>query len=570
MPKPSPHMLTRAASRGALALIFALAPGAAPAALLCAPRAAPAARAQTAAPASVAGRVREGERGVAGVTVALLSADPSQRYRAAARVKTDVEGRYLIQNVAPGRYQIMPYAPAYVVEGLADSYPPGRPLTLMPGDEVKDLDFRVERGGVITGRVTDGDGAPVVAEAVNATQADAPGEQRPRSVYDQRDHMTDDRGVYRLYGLPPGRYRVSVGQAGEERGAVSFGRRRIFRRTFHPDAAEEAQARVVEVKAGEEAEQVDITLGRPLKTFKAAGRFVYADTGQPAPGLTYGYGTLDAAGRRVGTFGRGDTTNTAGEFRADGLAPGRYAVFSLPGEEPSELYSDAATFEVTDADVAGLVVRVKRGASVSGVVTIEGVADRAAAARMLSQVRLFGWVEPRGQQVAPPFTQRPPVIGPDGAFRLAGLRPGKLRIGHSSDSVKGLSMARVELNGASIHEGLEVAEGAQVSGVRVVLVHGSGVVTGQVGYVGGTPGADTRVVVQARRVGGASPADSVRQVGADARGFFRVEGLPAGEYEVTVRVFFGGGRLRRSEPQHVSVTDGGEVKVTPVVDLNKQ
>ncbi|HEX8557812.1 MAG TPA: carboxypeptidase-like regulatory domain-containing protein [Pyrinomonadaceae bacterium] len=568
MPKPSPLSFTQAASRGALALLFALGPAAAPL-LALAPVARPAAPAQTAAPASVAGRIREGERGVAGVTVALLSAEPAQRFRAAARARTDAEGRYLLQNVAPGRYQIAPYAPAYVVEGLGDNYPPGRPLTLLPGDEVKDMDFRVERGGVITGRVTDGDGAPVVGEMVNVSPADAAGEQRPGGVFDQRDRMTDDRGVYRVYGLPPGRYRVSVGQVGEDTGAVSFGRRKIFRRTFHPDVSDEAQARVVEVKAGEEAEHVDITLGRPLKTYRAAGRFVYADTGQPVPGLSYGYGTLNAAGRRVGTFGRGEATNAAGEFRADGLAPGRYAIFSLPGEEPTELYSDAATFEVTDADVAGLVIKVKRGASVSGVVTIEGVADRAAAARMLSQVRIFGWVEPRGQQVAPPFAQPPPVVGPDGSFRMAGLRPGKLRIGHSTDSVRGLTLARVELNGASVHEGLEVAEGAQVTGVRVVLAYGSGVVTGQVVYAGGAPGPDARVIVQARRVGGAAAADMLRQAGADARGFFRVEGLPAGEYEVTARVF-GGGRMHRSEPQNVSVAEGGEVKVSPVVDFNKQ
>ncbi|HEX8354021.1 MAG TPA: carboxypeptidase regulatory-like domain-containing protein [Pyrinomonadaceae bacterium] len=563
MSKPPTLKLRQAASRAALAplaaLLFALSLSPAPAAL-----------AQREAPASVSGRVTDGERGVAGVTVALLSNNPSQRFRAAARTRTDAEGRFLITNVAPGRYQITPYAPAFVVQGAFSDFPPGRPLTLLAGEEIKDIDFRVERGGVITGRVTDGDGNPVVAEAVTVTPFEATEQPRPmRSAVDMRDQMTDDRGVYRIYGLTPGRYRVSVGQGGEEAGAVSFGRRRIFRRTYHPDATEQAQARVVEVKAGGEAEDVDITVGRPLKTFKASGRFVSVETGQPVPNLTYGYGTVDAAGRRVGAFGSGQASNALGEFHADGLAPGRYTLFNMPGQEVAEFYTEPAMFEVVDADVTGLVVRVRRGASVSGVVVIEGAGDRAAAARLLSQVRVYGWLESRGQS-SPPFSQRPTPVNPDGSFRMGGLRPGKLRLGHAGEGTTGLLLSRVELGGANVAGGFEVAEGAQVTGVRIVLAYGNAVITGQTSYVNGAPPPGARAIAQVRRVGGAGGAGEVgRTVEVDARGYFRVEGLPAGEYEVTVRLF-NTGRAHRSEPLSVSLVGGGETRVTPVVDLNKQ
>ena len=53
----------------------------------------------------------------------------------------------------------------------------------------------------------------------------------------------------------------------------------------------------------------------------------------------------------------------------------------------------------------------------------------------------------------------------------------------------------------------------------------------------------------------------------DARGYFRIEGLAAGDYEITVRVF-GAGRTHRSEPLNVSVSDGGETRITPVIDFN--
>jgi hypothetical protein len=564
-PKPSPLSFTQATPRGlaaAGALLFA-------AALIFSQ--APAALAQKDLPASVSGRVTDGERGVAGLTVTLLSADPGQRFRSVARARTDGDGRFVLQNVPPGRYQVMPSAPAYVVQGMPESYPPGRPLTLLAGEEVKDLDFRVERGAVITGRVTDGDGNPVISEPVMVAQAEATGQQLPiRNALDMRDQMTDDRGVYRIYGLPPGRYRVSVGHGGEEGGGVGFGfgRRRVFQRTYYPGVTEQAQARVVEVKAGDEAENVDISLGRPLKTYKASGRFVSAETGEPVANVAYGYGTLDAKGRRVGSFGGGQPTNARGEFTTDGLAPGRYVIFNMGGMESTEFYTEPATFDIVDADVAGITVRVRRGASVSGVVHVEGVSDRATVARLLSQVRVFGWVESR-DRMAPPLSSRPPAANPDGTFRLGGLRPGKMHLNISTDAVKGLSVSRVELAGANVTGGFEVAEGAQVTGVRIVLNYGTGVVTGQVNYVGGTPQPGSRAVAQARRAGTPADGSVPRAVEVDARGYFRIEGLAAGEYEISVRVF-GAGRMHRSEPLSVSVSDGGETRVTPVVDFNAQ
>ncbi|HWS85666.1 MAG TPA: carboxypeptidase-like regulatory domain-containing protein [Pyrinomonadaceae bacterium] len=550
------------------------------AALLCVIASAPAAFAQKEAPATVSGRVTDGERGAQGVTVMLIYNEPPQRFRVAARAKTDAEGRFLLTNVAPGRYQITPVAPAYVVEGLATNYPPGRPLTVTAGEEVRDIDFKMEAGGVITGRVTDADGNPVVQEVVMVQPVEVAGP--PRFNFDSRDRTTDDRGVYRIFGLPPGRYHVSVGRA-DDSGAVSYGRRKLFRRTFHPDATEQAQARVVEIRSGIEATDVDIKVGRALKTYKVSGRFVTADTNEPVAGVTVGFSTVDARGRRTGGYSGASMTNARGEFVTDGLAPGRYVVHASntfgPQQETSVFYSDPVHFEVADADVSGLLVKLKRGATVSGVVTIEGVADRAAAARMLSAVRLYTVIDVGPRQVAAPSgPMRPVGVNADGTFQLSGIAPGKLRIGTMNETVKGLSMTRIELNGVNVGGGFDVTEGAQVTGVNVVMTLGTAVLVGQTTYANGTPPPNARVMAFARLVGATPSPGAQRTAEVDARGFFRIDGMTPGEYEFFVQVFDftprpgGGPRMRplRSEPQRVVVGEGGETKVSAVVNFQPE
>jgi hypothetical protein len=320
------------------------------------------AHAQKEAPATVAGRVREGERGVAGVAVVVMSSDPSQRFRTVGRARTDAEGRYRVTGVPPGRYVIAPVAPAYVLQEM-NNFPPGKPLTLSAGDSVEDADFRIVRGGVVTGRVTDSDGNPIVAEPVQVASADSSnnGELRTPPVFisSQNDRSTDDRGVYRIYGLPSGRYRVSVGGDGRTFRAPGS---KYYRRTFYPSASEESQGKIVEVTAGGVSEDVDITLGAPERTFRISGRFVMADTNQPVQVTGFGYGQVDPNSRQLTGDYSGGGSNARGEFQAMGLAPGRYKIFAYPSPlDAVDWYSDTTDFEITDSDVSGIVVKLRRG-----------------------------------------------------------------------------------------------------------------------------------------------------------------------------------------------------------------
>jgi Carboxypeptidase regulatory-like domain len=516
---------------------------------------------QKEAPASVSGRVTDGERGIAGVTLVIMSTEPQTRFRPVARGRTDSEGRYRVTGVPPGRYNITPAAPAYVFQDL-NSYPPGKPLMLSAGDSAEDVDFRAVRGGVITGKVTDADGNPIIAEMINVIPADPkPNQQMNVGIgygADQRDLSTDDRGVYRIYGLQPGRYRVSVGSDTRTFRAPGS---KYYRRTFYPSEREESKGKVVEVTAGGVAEDVDITLGEAEKTFRASGRFVQAETGQGVVIPNYGYGMLDpASGRLNGEF-TGASTNARGEFQLTGLAPGRYRIFTFGDQRgATELYSEPADFEISDTDVSGVVVKLKRGCSVSGVVVVEGLSDRAAAARLVAGTQVYARSQQgRGGEPVPGYVAPSPVAA-DGSFRLTGIQPGKLLI-YASGMTKGLSFGRVELNGAEQRDGVVLVEGGQVAGIRIVMLYGSGVMRGQLSFPdNAAPPQNMRMVVIVRRVGAPDGRGSYG-VEADARGRFQIDSLPAGEYEVQGRAFGPGGAFQ-SESQRVSLSESGEVTVS--------
>ena len=518
-----------------------------------------AAQAQTKeAPATVAGRVTNGEKGMPGVELVLLSPDTTSNYKSVARVTTDAEGRFRMASVPPGRYQLMPLAPAHVVPE-ATGWPPGKPVNLSPGDTVEDMNFALTRGGVITGRVTDSEGKPVIGEQVQITPAQG---QRPISFFMGQRNTTDDRGVYRAYGLAAGQYKVSVGQDRNSGMIRVGGPRRFYRRTFHPSATEEADAKVVELREGGEVTEVDISVAKASRTYKAEGRFVSAETGQPVAGLQFAFGSIMGEGerKRVGSYGSsGQRSNARGEFSADELAPGSYAIFAV-SDENVDWYSDTAVVEVEDADITGLEIKIRRGGSVSGVVQIEGVKDRAAYAKLMQQVSLARGVDSGNELAAPSWSRVP--ISPEGNFRIGGLRPGKLRIMLGWPPVKGLSFVKVERENVEARDGIEIAEGANINGLRVVLAYGNAVIRGQVTVTGGPLPQGARMMVSARRAGTGSGPIGIQPTEVDSRGRFAIEGVAAGDYEIQLRVF-GPNLPPNTQPlkQNVTVPEGGEATV---------
>ena len=492
--------------------------------------------------ATISGLVTLKGEPASGVTVLL------QEQRASAttapRARSDENGRFRFTGVTAGRYSISAVAPGYVSPGDGDMGRGGQTLNVTEGEKIENLSLDIRRGGVIAGTVTDSKGRPVVEEAVKLDKLDKNGKPQNYGFYNWTPEMyrTDDRGAYRIFGVPEGRYLVSVGNEQSFRRVSMTTDRVFYPRTFHPGVTSESEAKVVEVSEGSEATDVDIALPEPKRTCEISGRVVDGDTGQPVSGVNIVVGSTAPNGAIIGGWSDNATRSAAnGEFRMTGVIPGKYTLLARSGGS----YSPATSAETQTAggfiselmvinvqgDLSGVEIKVRQGATISGIAVIEGTNDQKILSK-LSEVNLYSTVVPWG--LNPPAPGAVTKVNSDGSFHARGLEVGKVFFSIiGSPNAQSFVVARIEHNGAMMSEGIEVEAGQHLTGVRVVLVYGALKIRGELKVVGGALPAGFRLRAIARRINQQTQQSSFA-ADVDARGQFVIENVPPGEYEVRV------------------------------------
>jgi len=381
--------------------------------------------------------------------------------------------------------------------------------------------------------------------------------------------QTDDRGIYRLYGLPAGRYKVSVG-TNPNGGFSGNSARGYFPQTFYGDTNDATKATIVEVVEGDEATNIDIRLGHRAMTFSIAGRVVDSETGEPVAGIRPTYGRIAKDDSSSGSYMGGMPTTSRGEFRFDGLEPGHYAVFASSRFDGGDYYSESINFDVVDHDVTNLEIKAIRGLTLSGVVLLDSDTSKNALAQ-LGSLRIVAGVRSPSNSPAS-STNGTSLVAPDGSFRIGGLRPGKALIyvyPADNSNPRRFSLGRVERDGVEQTQGVDLPSGQSVSNVRVFISYGTGVIRGTVKFENGSPPPDARIYVGLQRNG--RPVDRGAQ--SDARGRFLITDIPPGNYEVVLNLGFSSPapqpppRPRAPLKQFVTVADDTEVEVTFTVDL---
>jgi protocatechuate 3,4-dioxygenase beta subunit len=511
---------------------------------------------------NVSGRVTIHGKGARGIVVGIRTADYSPQPAVALKAITDQDGNYRITDIPPGNYRVSPIAPAYINSDPAVSRAMGKTLLLAADEDVQGIDFSLLRGGVITGKVRESSGRAIIEERLNLVTEDQAKAREMSSPVGFGRFQTDDRGVYRIYGIPPGRYKISVGIGDDRLPSSRFGRV-AYKRTFYPAATDAANAGVIEVGEGAEVSNIDITVERSLPGFPVVGKVVDGETGQPVADLMVGLRRLINDGQEGVGVGVMTASNGRGEFRLENVPPGKYATYTA-SQPSSEVRTDRVTFEVVDQEVTGLLVKTVRGLTITGNVVLDGTFDKGILAT-LSQLRVNVYVRPEesnsgsGQQSG---------IGADGSFRLGGLSPGTAHFSLGSPDgtpASGFTILRVERDGAVQPRGLEIKAGEQVSDVKLIVSYGSGAIRGEVKLENGPLPQDGRVFVWIKKVG--DTGSGFRQYNLDARGYFLIEGIVAGSYEINANVNLPGRPGRTAGKQAIQVSDGAITNVTLTVDL---
>jgi len=504
---------------------------------------------------SVSGRVTIKDKPAVGVWVGLRRNETMNPWEQGLRAMTDADGVYRVTNVAAGSYIVIPSAPAYVSSTSEYS---SQTVVVSEDENVEGVNFSLVRGGVITGKVTDSDGRPVIQMQVDIFRADVLDRPTPaRQAYPVNSGGTDDRGIYRIFGLPAGKYKVAAGRSDEFQGSFAT-LQRTYKQVFHPDVSDVSKATVVDISEGSEAKDVDISLGRTMQTFSVSGHLLNTETGLPVPNVRFGLQRLvNDRSEYVNNFIAGDSR---GDFVIEGLLPGKYGIMQF-ANEGNELRLETTTFEVIDQDVTDLAVKLAKGSSISGVVVFESD-DKAIKSKLpVLQLRIF-------TQVGPGFgNSGSSMIAADGSFRFTGLQNGTAIISLTERNMpfppKGFAISRIERDGVVVPR-LEVKDGETVTGVKVFVGYGTASLRGVINVENGSLPAGARFMVRLSKPGEVNSFMRPPQV--DARGHFMMEGIPAGTYDLQAYVM-GGNRQQRSVKRTVSLTDGVVSDITVSIDL---
>jgi hypothetical protein len=216
------------------------------------------------AASSITGSVAENATGkpLARAKVILQSRQTGAASPGARRLLTGLRGEFSFTGLAGGIYFLRAerdgYAP--LLYGQKEYEEPGTPIVLDEGSHFS-ANLRLRRLGVVTGRVSDENDVGMEAVPVGAYRLG-------RTWRAVASAQTDDRGVYRLRGLRPGRYVIRTAARQLEDGVSLLP-------TYYGPAVRALEAAPVEVRLDEEVTAVDI-VPSPGRLGRLYGRLVGA------------------------------------------------------------------------------------------------------------------------------------------------------------------------------------------------------------------------------------------------------------------------------------------------------
>jgi Carboxypeptidase regulatory-like domain len=455
-----------------------------------------------------------------GATVMLDNSADQERKIA---TKTTADGHFELKNVPPAQYHLSITKNGYVTQKYGQRKPedPGSLMTLRPKERKTDLSFKLIRAGVISGKIYDEDGEPMMHVGVSALRQsyrDGKKEFEPRAYA-----QTNDLGEYRLFGLPAGQYFVSadlehwgtsVGDReyqGGDKGATEKG----YTKVFYPGFSDIGKASSVFVKTGEEIPSTDIMMTQ-VTVYRVRGRIVFPFA-HKAKNDTQVMMMRRGSTQRWDILRGQDVDKSDGTFEVADVPSGEYTLIAYFFDQDKP-YATEQDVDVTAADVDGLTLILSSGSLIRGTLQWDGK-PATEGVPVISLLPLASGAIWGGQA----------HIEDDNRFTLKSVPDGTFRIeigGLGQDCyIKQIAYGETVITDKLLH-----VRGS--SGDMQIVVSSKGSrIDGMVTNDESTPVAGIWVVAvpdEARR----SDEDSYRAVTSDQYGRYSIRGLKPGAYKL--------------------------------------
>jgi hypothetical protein len=455
----------------------------------------------------------------------------SQDGRGGGMTQTDADGRFELKELLGGRYTLTVSKAGYVSMSYGQRRPEqqGTVLEITDGTVVDKIAFSLPRGGVVTGAVMDEFGDPVAGAQVNVLRFRYV--NGARRLTPSGGGSTDDRGMFRVYGLVPGDYFLSAALRAPQQmmmGPTSVASTAVdgYAPTYYPGTPNPSEATRITVRAAQETSNISLAL-IASRLSSVSGRAVTSANAPVVQGMVM---LMPAdpmsAGMAMGMSNA--MTRADGTFQLLGVAPGTYNLTLRPRGMPAADAEFANLRLTVGADNLDNVLLVTaRGAIARGIVTTdEGIPPP----MRPEQISLFARpAEPEVMMMQPGESK----VNPDWTFEMTGLSDARLLQGGVSEapdwSIKSV-----------LHNGVEVIDtpinfvpGQTVDGFEIVLSRKRSELSGQISGERGAPETDATVIVFAddpRRWGFATRY--VRTVRPNQDGRYTLRGMPPHDYLV--------------------------------------
>lgn len=333
---------------------------------------------------------------------------------------------------------------------------------------------------------------------------------------------SDDRGHYRIIGVPPGSYLVAAAPTNDLVTKIGDG----YIRSYYPGTTEAQLANFVIVDPGTELRGIDVVL-RPVPTATVSG-LVLAPGGKPfAGGVSL---TTSARSGVAALDSRATATDAAGRFVLRSVPPGDY-VLKANGVGSAQFAMQYVT--VTDGDPAPVTLQATEGTTVEGRILLDVTPGTNPAGLELTYASTDFDQDPSVHRTS--FVRE---FGPDGSwdgtFRVSGIfGPSRLTLARmpGCDSCY-LKSADVNATNAAQNPFDFGLNGGIIRGVEVVVSDGGATIEGRIADASDALAAAAMVATPAWEGNRYAGSPYVKIGFPLENGRFEVKGLPPGDYIV--------------------------------------